>query len=264
MDAGPGQPLFFNMDKPCLSDHNACPFSGCGGAGFMKALLFDACDILYHRPGYEQKLDAFFGPDRRRVQQQKASAFAKLQTLSSRGKIPVTAMFDGMMSLYGLPAERFAEGHRFLKDAMADVVFFDGVRDGLHQLKKDGFKLAVITNSFQSSQTKLDWFANEGIDGVWDAFVSSSETGAFKPEPEIYRAALVKLGCAPSDAAYVAHAANELEGARAVGMTTIAFNRDDPSVWADHVIEHFSELPRLARRLRDGGYQRHSPLARTP
>jgi 2-haloalkanoic acid dehalogenase type II len=218
----------------------------------MKALLFDACDILYHRPGYEQKLDAFFGPDRRRVQQLKASSFTELQTLSARGKISVAAMFDGMMSLYGLPPSRYAEGRRFLKDAMADVVFFDGVREGLRQLKEDGFKLAVITNSFQSSQTKLDWFAKAGIDGVWDAFVSSSESGDFKPEPGIYKAALEKLGCKPSEAAYVAHAANELEGARAVGLTTIAFNRDDPSVRADYVIEHFSELPGLARRLRDG------------
>ena len=218
----------------------------------MKAILFDACDILYHRPAYDRKLDAFFGPDRRRIEQRKAREFAQLQTLSARGKISVTAMFDGMLSLYGLPPARFAEGRRFLKDAMADVVFFDGVREGLRQLKEDGFKLAVITNSFQSSQTKLDWFAREGIDHVWDAFVSSSETGAFKPEPEIYRAALARLGCEPSEAAFVAHAANELDGARAVGITTIAFNRDDPSVRADYVIEKFSELPGLARRLRGG------------
>ena len=215
----------------------------------MKALLFDACDILYHRPRFEQDLDSFFGPQRRRIRLEKSDEFNALQAQTATGKLSVQEMMDSMLDLYGLASDRRDQGCRFLSDAMADVDFFDGVSPALHALKADGFKLAVVTNSFQRSATKLSWFANVGIDSVWDAFISSSETGILKPAPKSYLAALEQLDCAPSQAAFVAHAANELEGAKAVGLTTVAFNRDDPSVCADHIIEQFGELVDLARRL---------------
>ena len=47
---------------------------------------------------------------------------------------------------------------------------------------------------------------------------------------------------APGNAAFVGHEAIELEGAGALGMTTIAFNRDDETVTADHVIDRFPRL----------------------
>lgn len=213
----------------------------------MKALLLDACDILYHRPRYEEDLDRFFGPDRRRILHDKARAFRDLQGRAAIGELSVEEMFDGMLGLYGLSPDRYGEGRRFLADAMADVDYFDGVVPTLHRLKADGVKLAVVTNSFQRSATKLSWLARGGIDGVWDAFVSSSETALLKPQPPIFLTALKRLKCAPSEAGFVAHAADELAGAKAVGMTTIAFNRDDPSVRADHIIEHFGELVDLTR-----------------
>ncbi len=46
----------------------------------------------------------------------------------------------------------------------------------------------------------------------------------------------------PQEAAFVGHAAVELAGAKALGMTIIAFNRDDETVTADHVISKFPEL----------------------
>ncbi|MHA1546382.1 MAG: HAD family hydrolase [Alphaproteobacteria bacterium] len=216
----------------------------------MKAILFDACDILYHRPRFEQDLDRFLGADRRQLSRDGVQSLKGLQACAAIGKLSVEEMFDGMLDLYGLPPERLGKGRRFLNNAMADVEFFDGVCPALHLLKADDFKLAVVTNSFQRSATKLSWMAKVGIDGVWDAFVSSSETGLLKPAPEIYLTALDRLKCGPRQAAFVAHAANELDGAKAVGMTTIAFNRDDPSVQADYIIEHFGDLVALAHRLR--------------
>ncbi|VAW10082.1 hypothetical protein MNBD_ALPHA09-1085 [hydrothermal vent metagenome] len=223
--------------------------SNCGRTIYMKAFLFDACDVLYHRPRYEEDLDRFFGPDRRRIFHEQGRAFKDLQARAAVGALTVEGMFDAMLGLYGLPPERTGEGRRFLRDAMADVEFFDGVASTLHRLKADGLKLGVVTNSFQRSATKLSWMARGGIDGVWDVFVSSSETGLLKPGPEIFLAALENLGCVPADAAYIAHAADELAGAKAVGMTAIAFNRDDETVQADHVIMHFGDLIDLARSL---------------
>ncbi len=217
----------------------------------MKALLFDACDILYHRPLYDQKLEAFFGPEWPALNRKNKDKIKALQFEAARGLISLDEMYNGMLSLYGLPASRHEEGRRFLSEVMADVTFFDAVCPTLHRLKSDGFKLAIVTNSFQSGKTKLEWFAKAGIDTLWDAFVSSSETGSFKPEAAIYLAALKQLECRAQDAAFIAHSANELDGAKALGMTTIAFNRDNDQVRADYILEHFSQLVDIARASRN-------------
>ncbi len=47
-----------------------------------------------------------------------------------------------------------------------------------------------------------------------------------------------------NEAAFVEHAARDLDGAQRTGMITIAFSRDYKSVAANHVIEHFAELIR--------------------
>ena len=62
---------------------------------------------------------------------------------------------------------------------------------------------------------------------------------------ELAVAALTPLSLRPEEAAFVGHAAVELKGAKDLGMTTIAFNRDNETVTADHVISEFSELLNL-------------------
>jgi FMN phosphatase YigB (HAD superfamily) len=52
------------------------------------------------------------------------------------------------------------------------------------------------------------------------------------------------LGVNSSQAVFVGHKSSELEGARQVGMKTIAFNYDDTAK-ADFYIENFSDLINL-------------------
>ena len=44
---------------------------------------------------------------------------------------------------------------------------------------------------------------------------------ALAPDPKIYLPALDPINVFPSDAAFVGHAKTEIEGAKALGMTTI-------------------------------------------
>ena len=57
--------------------------------------------------------------------------------------------------------------------------------------------------------------------------------------------ALWRLGLQPNNAAFVGHATDELLGAAAIGLTTIAFRPDDPNVDADAHIEDLRELDDL-------------------
>jgi FMN phosphatase YigB (HAD superfamily) len=66
-----------------------------------------------------------------------------------------------------------------------------------------------------------------------------------KPRPGIYLAALAPLDLYPWQAAFVGHAQEELQGAKALGLTTIAFNRDSDMVTADYIIDGFDEVADL-------------------
>ena len=215
----------------------------------LKAILFDAGDILYHRPRRGEALAAFLKerglvpiapgrPER-----------ADLKRRAHAGEISKDEHHDAVLELSGVtdPAERI-DGRRVMDDDQSDVEFFDGVPETLHRLKAAGLRLGVVTNTFDSTAAKLGWFARVGIEKLWDSFANSCEVKVNKPDARIYLAALEPLNLAPQDAAFVGHAAAELAGAKALGMTTIAFNRDDETVEADHIISRFSELPEVLER----------------
>jgi putative hydrolase of the HAD superfamily len=91
---------------------------------------------------------------------------------------------------------------------------------------KDGYMLGIVTDTANPVHAKLSWFERGGFGHVWDSIISSKELGTRKPDPKIYHAALQQLGLTPDQAVFVGHKASELDGARAIGMKTIAFNPD--------------------------------------
>jgi len=58
--------------------------------------------------------------------------------------------------------------------------------------------------------------------GCFDATIFSCEVGYVKPEPQIYRICLERLGVSAGEAVFVGDGgSNELPGARAVGLATV-------------------------------------------
>ena len=209
----------------------------------LKALLFDAGDVLYHRPSRRAAIAAFLeerGLTLRPADDPEALA---LKRQAHGGEISRDNFFDSMLSLYGLTdRSQFAEGRRVMDAAQIDVEFFDGVPETLHRPKKAGIKLGIVTNTHDSMKSKHQWFSKVGIDSLWDSFATSCELRLCKPGPGIYLAALSPLDLYPQEAAFVGHAAAELAGAKSLGMTTVAFNGDNDSVTGDHVISEFADL----------------------
>jgi putative hydrolase of the HAD superfamily len=88
---------------------------------------------------------------------------------------------------------------------------------------------------------KLNWFDEHGFGRVWDVVISSKELGVRKPSPEMYQEALSQAGVTPGEAIFVGHKKSELDGAKAMGMKTVAFNYDRDAI-ADIYIKQFSDL----------------------
>ena len=85
----------------------------------------------------------------------------------------------------------------------------------LHRLRqRHRLLLLSNTNSLHFSMIR-DNFPHIGH---FDALVLSHEVGAMKPEPAIYEAALARAGCDPAECLFFDDLADNVEGARAVGM----------------------------------------------
>lgn len=207
-----------------------------------KAVLFDAGNVLYHRPRRGARLAAFLATQGLPPPSNHLEA-GELKRQAHAGEISKEDYYDAVLELFGVlnPTIRL-KGRSVLDAEQRDIEFFEGVSETLRRLKAAGVRLGVVTNTFDSTKDKLGWFRKVGIDTVWDSFATSFELKVCKPDARIYLAALGPIEVPPQEAAFVGHAAVELEGAKALGMTTIAFNRDDETVTADHVISKFPEL----------------------
>ena len=208
----------------------------------VRAILFDAGDILYHRPGKGDKFREFLlrlGHSGKVADEDEKN---HLTQRAYRGQITQDEFREELVRLYGVnqPAE-VETGKEILAEEDDSVEFFEGVPQTLLALKKAGYLLGIITDTANPISTKLNWFDQGGFVHVWDSIISSNEMGIRKPDPGIYQAAMRQLGVAACKTIFVGHKESELKGAREVGIKTIAFNFD-PDAQADFYIQTFQDL----------------------
>ena len=211
----------------------------------IRAFIFDAGDILYYRPQRGRRFAAFLKeiglePNPNFSQQKKA-----IQFQAYRGQISHEEYREAVVKLYGLTEPDLVErGKQALIEDDGNVAFFEGVAETLHLLKDQGYLLGIVTDTANSISAKLKWFERGGFGNVWDSIISSMDVGTRKPDPKIYEAVLQQLGLSSNQAIFVGHKASELNGARAIGMQTVAFNYDQDAS-ADRFIEKFSDLLKI-------------------
>jgi len=211
----------------------------------IRAIFFDAGDILYYRPRKRKQLEEFLkqlGLGKDPIDENKRK---NLEQQAFKGQISQVEYRTAILGLLGVTrAEQVRMGVKVLEQDDDDIDFFDGVCDTLHEIKKKGFLLGVITDTAAPLSVKIKWFEKGGFGDIWDAIISSKEVGFRKPDPRIYQAALSQLSVTSDQAVFVGHKISELDGARAVGLKTIAFNYETGAE-ADYYIKEFSELLRV-------------------
>jgi HAD superfamily hydrolase (TIGR01549 family)/HAD superfamily hydrolase (TIGR01509 family) len=227
----------------------------------IDAILFDAGDILYHRPQKKQNLVQFLAQQpSHRIPLDFDEKRAALIDQAYCGEISRHEYYVEVLKMYGIQGEAaIAAGMEAMEQDDRAVEIFPGVPETLRKLKQQGFLLGIITDTALALHIKLDWFAKAGFGNVWDAVISSKEMKIRKPDPKIYQAALNQLGIAPQRAVFVGHKQTELDGAKAVGMKTIAYNYE-PGALADFYLNHFSDLNMLPWTVPKTGNHGFNPL----
>ena len=208
----------------------------------IRAMIFDAGDILYFRPQRGIIFASFLKEHGLEVSPDHAARKKEIEYQAYRAQITHDEYREAIVRMYGITdPEQLARGKQALIDDDANVAFFDGVPETLCALKQQGYLLGIVTDTANSVAAKLSWFERGGFGHVWDSIISSMDIGTRKPDPKIYEAALNQLGITPDQAIFVGHRASELSGARDVGMLTVAFNHDKDAS-ADIFVEKFSDL----------------------
>lgn len=245
-EGAPPDAVIDHLDEllPILKS-NSTPWAVNRHPGRLRAMIFDAGDILYYRPHRGNAFRSFIKTVFPDLEGRPPLDKERLSEKAYLGAMDQDQYHEAILRLYGITqSDQVERGREALREDENNVEFFEGVQRTLIALKERGILLGIVTNTANPVFAKLAWFERGGFGHVWDSIISSSEVGSCKPEPGIYLAALRQLGTEPGQAAFVGHDAEELEGARAAGLICIAFNYDEDAQ-ADFFVKDFADLLKL-------------------
>jgi putative hydrolase of the HAD superfamily len=118
---------------------------------------------------------------------------------------------------------------------------YDDVPDTLARLREAGLRIGLVSNS---ARDVAEFARHHHLDV--DAGISSFHHGHTKPHASIFRAVLALLGVEPAAAAMVGDTiADDIEGARALGMHAILLDREGLNPDFRPRAETLNELPTL-------------------
>lgn len=90
------------------------------------------------------------------------------------------------------------------------------------------YTTAILSNSFVGAREREQ--SLYGFAEVFDAVLYSHEEGLEKPDPAFYELACERLGVSPAEAVFVDDLVENVEGARAVGMTGVLFTSTEQTI----------------------------------
>jgi len=91
----------------------------------------------------------------------------------------------------------------------------------IDRLRAAGYHLGLLSNA--SDDARRIFTEVYPVLPHFDSVTISAEEGVMKPDPRIFRVALARAGVQPHEAVFVDDVAENVEGARAVGMSGVHF-----------------------------------------
>jgi len=189
----------------------------------LEACLVDAYDTILTCDFsiLKDELSALAGisPDTWQVE------YARIGAKVSDGRISKTEAFaqilraSGQEPRPGLVAELVRQDQELL---LANARVFDDTIPFLRGLRDRGIKIAIVSNCTENTRPLL---VKHGVDTLADTLVLSCEVRSAKPEAEIFRCALDRLGVAADAAVFVDDQAGYCAGSVAAGIRAVQIVR---------------------------------------
>ncbi len=100
-----------------------------------------------------------------------------------------------------------------------EVELKEGAKELLHRLRSNGVSLGIATSCYP--EMFLPTLRRHGIDGLFDSYTTTKETGQGKVTAAVYLRAAEKLGLPPAECAVFEDILTGLRSARAAGFFTV-------------------------------------------
>jgi 2-haloacid dehalogenase len=222
-------------------------------ASRVTALAFDAYGTLFDVFSITALCDELFpgqGSALAQLWRAKQLQYSLLRSLMDRHRDFWRLTEDGLVyATKSLRLELTPEAHRRLMEAYLTLAAFPDVRPGLEALRRDGVRLAILSNG---EPTMLAAAAKSaGIADLLHAIVSVEEVQVFKPSPRVYSLAADRLQADRGTVGFVSSNSWDTAGAGSAGLTTFWIQRTaaEPSeelgFLPTHIVRAITELAPL-------------------
>jgi len=169
---------------------------------------------------------------------------------------PISFLRDGFRRLHRTVTEQelLATLDGYAQAVNGWAMIFPDVVETLLELRKRGYKLGLLSNTWWAAEWHNADLALHGLDKLLDAVVYTSDLPYTKPHPSAFLTAAKRLDVQPEECVMVGdRMADDIAGAQQVGMRAIwkktAYPWPKPAhITPDAVITNLSELPELLLR----------------
>lgn len=137
------------------------------------------------------------------------------------------------------------------KAICSQAVPLDSAQETLESLKRDGYRLGLLSNTMFSGSAHVADLRRFSMDTYFDAMLFSADAGQWKPSPDPYLQLMDQLGISPEHGVFVGDdPANDMVGGRKAGLRTILIRSNSrfqlpDDIKPDATIAHLSELPAI-------------------
>lgn len=141
--------------------------------------------------------------------------------------------------------DALALGEAYWETYVGSMTLFEGVEETLAAIQDAGVDVAVVSNL--TTRIQLKKIEHLGLEEHVDLVMTSEETGREKPASVMFTLPLAQLDSRPSEAVMVGDSvASDIEGANALGITSVLFNADPGGLSGrqrpDHYVESFEAI----------------------
>jgi 2-haloacid dehalogenase len=221
----------------------------------VKALAFDAYGTLFDVFSVTTLCEQLFpgkGNQLAQIWRVKQLQYSLLRTAMGRHRDFWGLTEDGLVwAAKNLQLDLTADKKKQLMDAYLSLAAFPDVKPGLEALKKDGIKLAILSNG---EPKMLEAAAKSaGIRDALDDIISVEEVKVFKANPRVYNLAPERLKVGNPELGFISSNNWDICGAASAGLRTFWIQRSAADVpeelgfKADVTVKAITDLAPLLR-----------------
>lgn len=221
----------------------------------IKAFAFDAYGTLFDVFSVTALCEQLFpgkGNALAQLWRAKQLQYSLLRSLMGRHKDFWQLTDDGLVfASKSLKLDLTPEKRKRLMEAYLSLTAFPDVKPGLEALKKQGLRLAILSNG---EPRMLEAAAKSaGIDSLLDTIISVEEVKIFKVSPRVYNLGPERMKVNNAELGFVSSNSWDVNGAASAGLTTLWIQRspgeppEELGFTADRVVSAITDLAPLVR-----------------